>query len=289
MDHFGLTISPDVDTVCYTLAGIANQETGWGLAGETWRALEGINTLGGPTWFRLGDRDLGTHLERTRRLRQGHTLSQITADFCRAWGVRTTVLPMTDDPVRTIVETPEGELSFQEYFVHLRCEPEVRGFRFSGIERARPTPGLLGAIDAADYIVICPSNPWVSIDPILALPGLLPALQRRPVLAVSPIIGGHAVRGPAAKMYRELGFEPSALTVARHYRSILDGFLLDNADAQDAPQVKEMGIKTRVTDILMHDRAERLRLAEEVVQFGEMVASGEEFDKKGQEDEKTPT
>ncbi|HLF88511.1 MAG TPA: 2-phospho-L-lactate transferase, partial [Anaerolineales bacterium] len=216
-EHFGLKICPDLDTVCYTLAGMANPVTGWGLAGETWNALEAIGTLGGSGWFRLGDRDLGTHLERTRRLRSGQSLSQITRDFCRAWGVQPVVLPMSDDPVPTIVQTDEGELAFQEYFVRRQCHPRVRGFHFEGVQHARAAPGMLEVIEGADLIVICPSNPWVSVDPILAIPGVREALTPSPspstrggrIVAVSPIIAGQAVKGPAAKMYAELGVEPS--------------------------------------------------------------------------------
>src|SRR5512133_2119051 len=166
-DLFGLRICPDLDTVCYTLAGLANPETGWGRVGETWNVIESAAKLGGPDWFHLGDQDLGTHLERTRRLKAGQTLSQITKDFCKAWGIAQTVLPMSDQPVRTIVETEEGDLAFQEYFVHRRCEPRVKGFRFEGLAGAEPAPGAREAIQSADAVIICPSNPWVSIDPIL--------------------------------------------------------------------------------------------------------------------------
>ncbi|MBE3117592.1 MAG: 2-phospho-L-lactate transferase, partial [Candidatus Atribacteria bacterium] len=169
-EHLGLYISPDLDTVCYTLAGLVNPETGWGRREETFHVLENLQKLGGPDWFHLGDRDLATHIERTRRLREGQPLSQITRDFCHAWGVRQPVLPMSDQPVRTMLDTTEdGELAFQEYFVHRKCEPKVKGFRFAGIEMARPAPGVLEMIEQADAVVVCPSNPWVSIDPILAV------------------------------------------------------------------------------------------------------------------------
>jgi LPPG:FO 2-phospho-L-lactate transferase len=166
-EHYGLYICPDLDTVCYTLAGLANPETGWGRVKESWNVIENASKLGGPDWFRLGDQDLGTHLERTRRLKEGQTLSQITKDFCKAWGVEHVVLPMSDNPVRTIVETEEGDLAFQEYFVYRRCEPRVTGFRFDGVELAELAAGLREAIQSADAVIICPSNPWVSIDPIL--------------------------------------------------------------------------------------------------------------------------
>ncbi len=276
-EHFGLSISPDLDTVCYTLAGLANPETGWGRAEETWQAMGELRRLGAPDWFNLGDRDLATHLERTRRLKAGQTLSQITRHFCRAWGVRHTVLPMSDDPVRTMVDTVEyGELPFQEYFVKYRCEPRVKGFRFAGIEAASPAPGAREAIQSADAIVICPSNPWVSVDPVLRVFSFTPSPlshwergwgEGKPIVAISPIIGGRTVKGPAAKMFAELGIAPSALAVAEHYRGLLTGFVLDNADAALAAQVEQSGVRTLVTDTLMHSGADRRRLAQEVVNF----------------------
>lgn len=267
-EHFGLTICPDLDTVCYTLAGLANSETGWGRADETQNALRSVEILGGPSWFSLGDRDLGTHLERTRRLTAGEALSAITADFCRAWGMHVRVLPMSDDPVRTIVDTDEGELPFQEYFVARACEPRVRKFRFAGIEQAQPAPGVLEAISTADLVVICPSNPWVSIAPILSVPGIRDAMQKKAVIAVSPIIGGKAVKGPAAKMFSELGFEPSALAVARYYGRLLRGFVLDIVDSAHSTAIQGLGIMPFVTATLMQDRADRTRLAGEVIDFG---------------------
>lgn len=267
-EHFGLSISPDLDTVCYTLAGLANPETGWGRVGETWDALKTVERLGGPIWFWLGDRDLGTHLERTRRLKAGDSLSKITVDFCRAWGVRESVLPMSDQPVRTMVDTDEGELGFQEYFVERGCEPRVRGFRFAGIEKAGPTSAALSAIQQADLVVICPSNPWVSIAPILALNGIRDALANKPVLAVSPIIGGKAVKGPADKMFTELGIEPSPLAVAQHYGKLLRGLVIDNVDSSQNKAIEELGIMPLVTDALMRDRPDRKRLAAEVLDFG---------------------
>ncbi|MEW5871156.1 MAG: 2-phospho-L-lactate transferase [Chloroflexota bacterium] len=267
-EHLGLYICPDLDTVCYTLAGIANPATGWGQAGETWGALETLASLGGPTWFRLGDHDLGLHLERTRRRRAGQSLSQITAHFCRALGVGSTILPMSDDLVPTWVYTSEGELPFQEYFVRRQCHPQVSGFRFAGVEQARPAPDVLGALQAAELVVICPSNPWVSVGPILALPGMRPALAGRQVVAVSPIIGGQAVKGPAAKMYAELGIQPSALAVAGQYGDLLAGFVLDDQDAGQAQAIRSLGMRTCVTDILMKTSLDRARLAQEVVQFG---------------------
>ncbi len=263
-EHLGLYICPDLDTVCYTLAGIANPDTGWGRADETWHTMENLEKLGGPTWFRLGDGDLATHLERTRLLKSGQALSEITAHLCTAWGVGHKVLPMSDDPIPTIVLTEEGEMVFQEYFVARRCEPRVTGFRFEGIEQARPAPGVLEAIQKADFVVICPSNPWVSIDPILSVPGIYTALEERPVIAVSPIIGGKALKGPAAKMYAELGITPSAHAVAEHYGDLLAGFVLDEVDRN---LTKDLGLRTLVTDTIMKRKEDRIRLGEEVLSF----------------------
>lgn len=264
-EHYGLYICPDLDTVCYTLAGLANPDTGWGRANETWNAFRNASELGGPDWFRLGDQDLGTHLERTRRLNEGQTLTQITRDFCRAWGIEHTVLPMSDQAVRTIVDTDEGALAFQEYFVHRRCEPPVKGFRFRGIEQAEPVPGACEAIESADAVVICPSNPWVSIDPILRV--LSPLPQGGKVIAVSPIIGGETVKGPAAKMYRELGIEPSALAVANHYRDLATGFVLDRMDEQLEGGILGLNMQTLVTNTLMNSLDKRSRLAKDVLNF----------------------
>lgn len=290
-EHLGLRICPDLDTVCYTLAGLANPATGWGRADETWNALSSVDALGGPAWFRLGDRDIGVHLERTRRLRQGQPLSRITQDFCRAWGVGTKVLPMTDDSVATFVYTEEGELPFQEYFVHRRCQPKVSGFRFASIAQSHPAPGVLESLREADLVVMCPSNPWVSVDPILAIPGvrenLIPSplspekrdrgkgIGEKTIVAVSPIIGGKTVKGPAAKMYAELGIEPSALAVARHYQSLLTGFVLDSVDASLADEISSLGIRPLVTNILMPVPAERKRLAEEVLYFAKRLSDNQ--------------
>ncbi len=264
-DQFGLRVCPDLDTVCYNLAGLYNPETGWGRRDESWISAGQIAALGGPTWFQLGDRDLATHLERTRRLHAGESLSAITADFCRAWGINSKVLPMSDDPIPTIVMTEEGEMAFQEYFVYRRCEPKVTGFRFENILQTRPAPGVLDAIREAELVVICPSNPWVSIDPILGVPGIREALQQRKVVAVSPLVGGKAIKGPAAKMYAELEIEPSALAVARHYGSLLDGFILDNVDEI---LTKLLSLPYLITDTIMVEREQRKVLAEEVLSFG---------------------
>jgi len=270
-EHLGLKICPDLDTVCYTLAGKANPATGWGRAGETWNALESLGEIGGPTWFRLGDQDLGTHLERTRRLKTGEPLSKITRDFCHSWGIQFTVLPASDDTVPTWVYTDEGELPFQEYFVHRRCHPKVCSFRFAGVEAARPAPGVLEALRNARLVIICPSNPWVSVDPILRIPGIREAVTARTVIAISPIIGGEAVKGPAAKMYRELGIQPSAKAVARHYGGLLEGFVLDLVDAEQTEGLRQEGLELLATDTLMKTNRDRLRLARQVVEFGDRV------------------
>lgn len=270
-NHLGLRVCPDLDTVCYTLAGIANPETGWGLRDETFSVFDAVTALGGPDWFRLGDRDLATHLERTRRLGQGETLSHITVDFCRRWGVSTHVLPASDDPVPTIVLTDMGELAFQEYFVHQQCQPRVNGFRFDGVAQARPAPGVLEALTGADLLVICPSNPWVSIDPILVIPGIRPAILAHtgllPVVAVSPIIAGRTVKGPAAKMFSELGIDPTAMAVADHYKGLLSGIVIDRQDEAIRRQIQELGVAVSVTDTIMRNEDQRLYLAKETLSF----------------------
>ena len=270
-EHYGLYICPDLDTVCYTLAGLANPETGWGRVDESWNAIENASKLGGLDWFKLGDRDLGTHLERTRRMKEGDSLSKITRDFCKAWGIQHTVLPMSDSPVRTIVDTDEGELAFQEYFVHRRCEPRVKSFRFEGADEAEPASGAREAIESADAIVICPSNPWVSVDPILKVfsltPSPLPLGEGKRVVAVSPIIGGETVKGPAAKMYRELGIEPSALAVANHYQGVITHFVMDTVDSQLTESVRGLNMRTLVTNTLMKSHEDRRQLAQAIFQF----------------------
>jgi len=269
--HFSMLICPDLDTVCYTLAGLANPNTGWGRANETWSAMETFEMLGAPTWFRLGDRDLGWHLERTRRLANGQTLGQITADLCKILGIEARVLPMSDDPLATRVYTSEGEMPFQEYFVKHQCQPIVNGFRFDGREIAQPSEGVLDAIRHADLVVICPSNPWVSIDPILAIEGISREIESKRVIAVSPIIAGKTLKGPAAKMFSELGIQPSAYAVARHYSGLLSGIVIDHLDAEHVDEIEALGIEVAVDNIVMKDRPERRRLANSVLEFGKTV------------------
>lgn len=262
-EHLGLNISPDLDTVCYALAGLGNPDTGWGRNGDTFHMLEYLHKIGGPTWFRLGDQDLATHIERTRRLKIGQPLSQITRDFCRVWDVQHPIIPMTDQVVSTMVNTVEdGELAFQEYFVHRNCKPKVKGFRFMGIESALPAPGVLDSINQADAVILCPSNPWVSIDPILALPVIRSVLKTKCVVAVSPIINGHAVKGPAAKMYAEMGILPSAVAVVRHYNKLLSGFVMD---ASDVDLSADITIPFVTTKTMMKTKDDRRRLAEDVL------------------------
>jgi LPPG:FO 2-phospho-L-lactate transferase len=254
-EHLGLSISPDLDTVMYTLADLHNREAGWGRAGETWHFMETLAQLGGETWFRLGDRDLAVHVERTRRLQAGEALSAVTADFCTRLGVRHRILPVTDSPLRTIVQTDEGDLGFQDYFVRRRCEPRVRGFRFDGADAALPSWPLAGLIEAGAIkgVVICPSNPWLSVAPILAIASLRAFLEskRVPVVAVSPIVAGNAVKGPAAKVMRELGVETSALGVARHYGGLVDGWVIDSQDADLEPAIRSGGCAVAALDTLM--------------------------------------
>jgi len=265
--HLGLHISPDLDTVCYTLAGMANPATGWGRRNESWNFMAALGRLGGPGWFRIGDADLATHVERTRRIGRGDPLSTIVREFCHSWGVQHSVLPMTDSAVATIVQSHEGDLDFQEYFVHRKCEPKVRGFKFLGIESARPAPGVADALADADAIVICPSNPLVSIAPILGIPGVRNLVARGWAVAVSPIVGGRAIRGPAAKMYAELGIEPSALSIAVQYRDIARGLVIDRSDASLQSEVVGIGLRVLVTQTLMRTLRDRRRLARDVLDF----------------------
>jgi LPPG:FO 2-phospho-L-lactate transferase len=265
--HLGLSISPDLDTVCYTLAGLANPETGWGRINETWTVFEQLQYLGMPGWFKLGDADLATHLARTVLLNTGLKLSQITHDFCLRWGIKCNVIPMSDDFIRTRVHTDEGDLEFQDYFVKRKSKPVVSGFLFDGMEKAKPAPGILDAIDQCDAVIICPSNPWVSIDPILTIAGLRDALLRHPIYAVSPLIGNKSVKGPAAKMFSELGIQPSSLAVAQHYIDLIDYLAIDTTDLRLAHDINKVGIQTLVTDIMMQDRHARYRLAREIIDF----------------------
>jgi LPPG:FO 2-phospho-L-lactate transferase len=267
--HLGLQICPDLDTVCYTLAGIANPDTGWGRKDESWAVISQIERLGGPAWFRLGDQDLATHLERTRRLQTGQSLSEVTRSFCEAWGVSVRVLPMSDRAVSTWVETDElGWLPFQEYFVKQRCAPRVKNFNFREVSQAEPAPGVLNALRESDLIVIAPSNPWVSIGPILSIPGVLNELrERKDCIAVSPLIGGKAIKGPAAKMYTEMGLEPSNLTVAQQYRAFVKVLVIDEEDQEETESIEKTGVTASVTKTYMKSIVDREFLAQEVLRI----------------------
>jgi LPPG:FO 2-phospho-L-lactate transferase len=262
----GLHISPDVDTVTYTLAGRDNRETGWGVAGDSFRAMEELERLGGESWFRLGDLDLATHLFRSQRLAEGVGLAQVTAELAAARGVGVRLLPMSEDPVRTRVTLDEGEVAFQHYFVRLRHDVPVRAVRFDGAEAARPTPGVLEAIAAADRVVVCPSNPLVSIGPVLAVPGVADALaaRRDDAVAVSPIVAGSALKGPADRLLRELGHEPSVVGVARHYAGWVGTLVIDEADAALAGAVEHEGLRCVVAPTVMSS-PERARALARVV------------------------
>ena len=270
--HLGLCISPDLDSVMYALAGLSDPVRGWGRRNETWTFMEALEGLGGEIWFQLGDGDLAMHVERTWRLAQGAPLSDVTAHLCRALGIAIRVLPMSDDPVRTRVRTDEGWLDFQEYFVHRQCRPAVQEFTFAGADTARAQPDALAALERRDLraIIICPSNPFVSVEPILAVPGIRTAIQRSnaPVVAVTPIIGGKAIKGPAAKMMAELGLEASAAAVARRYAGLIDGFVVDQADPmpESPPGVRYFRAAT-----LMNTVDDRLQLARAVLQATETL------------------
>ncbi len=270
-EHLGLSICPDLDTVMYTLAGVNNPEAGWGRFDETWSFMQTLEQLGGDTWFRLGDRDLAVHVLRTRELQRGERLSAVTRMLAARLGVEHPIMPMSEAPVRTFVLTDEGELAFQDYFVRRRCEPVARGFRFAGSESAEPPAELRELFDSGRVsgVILCPSNPYVSIAPILSVPRMRAWLEARafPVVAVSPIVGGEAVKGPAAKMMRELGEDVSAAGVARHYGGLVDGWVIDERDASAEQAISGLGKKVSVTDTLMVDRAKSIALAHHVVAF----------------------
>ena len=262
-EFFGLHVSPDIDSVIYTLAGLADPEQGWGLAGDTFACLDALARLGYDTWFRIGDRDLATHVHRTMLLRQGRTLSDATASIASALDVPVRILPMSDDPVRTFVRTPSGEFRFQEYFVRRRFADPVEGIRFQGVEAAAPAPGLLEEIARARYVILAPSNPMVSIGPILAVPGIRQALRAAEarVAAISPIVGGATIKGPADRMLAGLGIDVSPRGVAALYSDFLDLMVIDTVDAPAAPSIRDLGVQVAVTDTIMRGPAEKAALA----------------------------
>jgi LPPG:FO 2-phospho-L-lactate transferase len=268
-EHLGLAISPDLDTLIYTLAGASDPERGWGRRDETWTFMAALAALGGETWFQLGDGDLATHIERTRRLVAGEPLSRITDDFCRRLGIRARILPMSDDRVRTRVRTPDGWLDFQDYFVRRRCAPEVKELAYDGAAQARPHPAFIAALADARLraVVLCPSNPYLSVDPILTLPGVRDALTscRAPVIAVSPIIGGRAVKGPTAKMMDELGLPSNATTIAQHYDGLIDLFVVDHSE----DEISLPNMRVAKTAILMSTLADRDAVAKAVLTFAD--------------------
>lgn len=265
--HLDLHVSPDIDTALYTLAGLSHPEQGWGRRDETWNFMAALDAIGGETWFRLGDRDLALHIERTRRLNAGETLSGVTTDFARRFGIRAEIIPMSDNPVATRVVTDEGELAFQDYFVRRRCEPAVRNILYTGAEQARLPDAARAALASPDLeaIVIAPSNPWLSIDPILAIPGLRYALEtvNCPRVAVTPIIAGQAVKGPTAKIMTELGIPISPLSVAEHYRGLIDGFVLD---VRDRTLDGQFGVDLEIIDTLMRGPADCERVAQTLLE-----------------------
>jgi LPPG:FO 2-phospho-L-lactate transferase len=264
-EHLGLSVSPDIDTVVYTLSGLADEARGWGVADESWQALSMLGRLGEADWFRLGDRDLAMHLARTRRLRAGETLSQVTADLALRLGVDAAVAPMSDDPVRTMIATDAGELDFQRYFVAEQCRPVARAIRFAGADRARPSPAFEAALSSPHLqaLIVCPSNPYLSVDPLLALPGVRRAIAalRVPRIAVSPIVGGQAIKGPLAKLMTELGASVDGVGVAKHYLGLIDRLMIDEVDRAEAGAIAATGVAVDVASTVMRSHDDRRALA----------------------------
>lgn len=256
--HLGLHISPDIDTLLYTLSGKANVAQGWGREGESWAFLYALKELGGEDWFQLGDMDMALHVLRSAMLAKGESLTAITRQFAKAWGIGANILPMSNDPVATMIDSDEGVLEFQRYFVERRCVPAVRAVRFDGAEMAQPAPGVIEAIHSADAVLIAPSNPWLSVDPLLAVPGIQEALIacKAAVVAVSPLIGGQAVKGPTAKLMGELGLAVNNDSIAQHYGDLLDGFVIDSGD-----ECRVVGLAVAQTDTLMQTLDDKIRVA----------------------------
>jgi LPPG:FO 2-phospho-L-lactate transferase len=266
-DFFGLHVSPDLDTVMYTLAGLSNTDTGWGLSGESFRTLERLKVYGAETWFNLGDLDFATHLSRTEMLKEGRSLSEITSHLCVSLGIIHNIAPMTDGYLRTMVGTAEGEMSFQEYFVKNRCLPVVKYLKFSGAQSCEASNALKDSLNKCEAIVFCPSNPFLSLDPILAVKGVKDAIANfsGSRIAISPIIGGQAIKGPAAKMMAELGHDVSPFGVAKKYKELCDIFVIDNLDFQFAPMIEELDIKVLVTNTLMQNEEDKITLADNIL------------------------
>jgi LPPG:FO 2-phospho-L-lactate transferase len=274
LEVWGLHVSPDIDTVMYTLSGLADRDRGWGLESESFQALELMKRYGEPVWFQLGDRDLATHILRTRMLREGMRLTEVTIDLCRRLDLRATLLPATDDPVRTIVRTPDGDLDFQDYFVRRRFEPPVEAVRFDGADLALPSPEALSALLSAETVIIAPSNPVASIGPILAVPGIHTALSQAggTRVAVSPLVGGDALKGPTVAMMQAAGLPLSPVGVALGYKNLIDAIVIDREDHAYKPELEGMGLRVLVTDIVMEGYEGRLRLAAEVLDFSRSLA-----------------
>jgi len=275
--HLGLNISPDLDTVLYTLAGVVHAEQGWGRAQERFEFATALREQGGPDWFTLGDRDLRVHVYRTRRLLEGASLSQVSAELAQQFGIRSQLWPMSDEPVATFVDTEQGELAFQDWFVRLRCGPQVQAIRFQGVSAARPSQALQHGLATANLsaVILAPSNPLLSIDPILAVPGLPELLraQGRPIVAVSPLIAGQAVKGPTATLMAGLGLPCDSVEIARRYHGFIDGLLLDSQDASFCEQIEALGIRTRITDTLMHSLEDRERVAREALALAAQLST----------------
>ena len=266
-EFFGLHVSPDLDTVMYTLGGISNPDTGWGISGETFRSLNRLRQYGADTWFNLGDLDMATHIRRTQLLGQGNTLSEVTNSLCSSLGIAHSIFPMTDDTLRTVVITEISEMSFQEYFVKNRCDPRVVSLRFDSPSECSPSPGFVTALNESDLLVFCPSNPFLSVDPILAVTGVRKKIEnfRGARIAVSPIVGGEAIKGPAGKILRELGHEVSCVGVAKRYVDLCDVFIIDNVDADLASTIEKLGMRVVVTNTIMNNDQEKRTLAQEIL------------------------
>lgn len=274
-EHFGLKISPDLDTVMYTLADLSNEVTGWGRKDESWRVFSELGNLSSENWFQLGDLDLATHMERTRLLATGATLTETTNAICKKYDCKTKIFPMTDSKISTRIVTEEyGDIPFQEYFVKYQWKPRIKNFYFDGMEKAKLNSKTRSIIEESDLVIICPSNPWVSIFPILSVDDLRTLISQKKCIAISPIIGNSAVKGPAAKMFEEMGVTPSALEVARLYKGLIDGFVLDKQNAQEYDAIKGWGIIPYVTDTLMVDDCSKERLAQEILDFSKKIVKG---------------
>jgi LPPG:FO 2-phospho-L-lactate transferase len=272
--HLGLKICPDLDTLTYTLAGIVNPDTGWGRRDETWTFMDALRGLGGETWFRLGDGDLALHVERTRRLAAGESLSTVARGVCARLGVKSLIVPMSDDVVSTLVRTSEGELAFQDYFVRRQAMPRLLAVRFAGADGARPAPAALDALREAGAIVLAPSNPFLSIDPILAVPGVRAAIaaSAAAVVAVSPIVAGKALKGPTGKIMAERGLAPGPAAIAQHYAGLLDGLVVDDLDLRQAPEIRALGIAVATTQTVMRCGDDKVALARFTLQFAQSLA-----------------